>query len=404
MPKLKRGSTQTLERLIDHFPVIGLTGARQVGKTTLIRHLQERGFDYVSLDDPFEREQAFFDPGLFLTKFHFPLIIDEIQHVPALLDLIKLECDQLPVGSECKTRFVMSGSQHFRLMETAEQSLAGRMVTAVLPPFSLLEVRTEPPLSPIAQFRLACESGLFPGSYTLGFPESRYWFGAYLQTYLERDVRTLYGIQNLMVFQRFVRLLASQAGKILNFAYLANQLDLSVNTIKRWVQILQAGHMVILLPAYYQSFGRRIIQAPKLYFSDIGLLCYLLGLQKINPDHPMFGLLFENFCIQEISKYFWIKGQEPRLYYFRTTNGLEISTLMEVAEKTYSLSYLPSTTYQTLFEKKVAKINRVFPKDFDVLSKVLYLGQCVLKKSSGLGLYPIDQFLTFLNSIEPKTG
>ena len=127
-------------------------------------------------------------------------------------------------------------------------------------------------------------------------------------------------------------------------------------------------------------------------------------LQKINPDHPMFGLLFENFCIQEISKYFWIKGQEPRLYYFRTTNGLEISTLMEVAEKTYSLSYLPSTTYQTLFEKKVAKINRVFPKDFDVLSKVLYLGQDVLKKSSGLGLYPIDQFLTFLNSIEPKSG
>jgi predicted AAA+ superfamily ATPase len=310
------------------FPCIAVTGPRQSGKSTLLIH-SLRDYNYVTLDDPITREQAISDPQLLLDTLGTKVIIDEIQLAPRILSYIKIRVD---AARAVKGQFVFTGSQQFSLIKNLGDSLAGRIGLFDLLPFSLEELGKAASQKTIAEsFVNAALRGLYPEPVTDETIRPERWFGSYVQTYLERDVRSIYNIGNLRDFQRFMQLLAGRVGQLLNLSSFASDLGVSVSTIKSWISILEAGRIIYLLPPYYNNLGKRVTKAPKAYFLDIGLVCYLTGIRDKTHllQGPLAGPLFENFCVQETVKHFLNAGQRPPLYYLRTSNDLEVDLLIE---------------------------------------------------------------------------
>jgi predicted AAA+ superfamily ATPase len=317
-----------LERLLASSPCVAVTGPRQAGKSTLLRHCLP-DYSYATLDDPFYREQAHADPLLFLDSLGERAIIDEIQLAPGLLSYVKIRVDS---RRSVKGQYVFTGSQQFGLIKNLSDSLAGRIALLELLPLSMAEKRRHLLLpDSISLFRHAALSGSYPELVVDECVDLQSWYASYLQTYLERDIRTLYNIGDLRDFQRFVRLLAARCGQQLNMSDNSRDLGISVPTIKSWLSILEASRVLYLLPPYYANLGKRITKSPKIYFIDIGLACNLAGVRDEAHlfNGPMAGHLFENFCIQETVKYFLGKGEQPPLYYIRTSNGLEVDLLIE---------------------------------------------------------------------------
>jgi predicted AAA+ superfamily ATPase len=330
MTYIPRDIEARLERLLASSPCVAVTGPRQAGKSTLLRHCLP-DYKYVTLDDPFYREQAHADPLLFLDSLGERAIIDEIQLAPGLLSYVKIRVDS---RRSIKGQYVFTGSQQFGLIKNLSDSLAGRIALLELLPLSVAEKRRHLPLpDSISLFRHAALSGSYPELVVDENVELQSWYASYLQTYLERDIRTLYNIGDLRDFQRFVRLLAARCGQQLNMSDYGRDLGISVPTIKSWLSILEASRVIYLLSPYYSNLGKRITKSPKVYFIDIGLACNLAGVR--DEAHlfsgPMAGHLFENFCVQETVKYFLGKGEQPPLYYIRTSNGLEVDLLIELA-------------------------------------------------------------------------
>jgi hypothetical protein len=328
MTYIPRDIEDRLERLLASSPCVAVTGPRQAGKSTLLRHCLP-DYTYVSLDDPFFREQAHADPVFFLDSLGERAIIDEIQLAPGLLSYVKVRVDE---RRGVKGRYVFTGSQQFGLIKNLSDSLAGRIALLELLPLSVAEKRRHISIpDAMGLFRHAALNGSYPELVVDAHVDLPSWYASYLQTYLERDIRTIYNIGDLRDFQRFVRLLSARCGQQLNMSDFSRDLGISVPTVKSWISILEASRVVYLLPPYYSNLGKRITKSPKVYFIDIGLACNLAGVR--DEEHlfngPMAGHLFENFCIQETVKFFLGRGEQPPLYYIRTGNGLEVDLLIE---------------------------------------------------------------------------
>ncbi|MEI6208906.1 MAG: ATP-binding protein [Desulfuromonadales bacterium] len=328
MTYIARDIETRLERLLISSPCVAVTGPRQAGKSTLLKHCLP-DYRYVTLDDPFYREQAHSDPLFFLDTLGERAIIDEIQLAPSLLSYVKMRVDN---RRNVKGQYVFTGSQQFGLIKNLSDSLAGRIALLELLPLSVTEKRRHLPIpDAVGLFSHAALTGSNPELVVDEAVDIPSWYAAYLQTYLERDIRTLYNIGDLRDFQRFVRLLAAHSGQQLNMSVYSRDLGISVPTVKSWLSILEASRVVYLLSPFYSNLGKRITKAPKVYFIDIGLACNLAGVRDAGHlfNGPMAGHLFENFCVQETVKFFLGKGVQPPLYYIRTSNGLEVDLLIE---------------------------------------------------------------------------
>ena len=317
-----------MKQMLHSFPSIAVTGPRQSGKSTLLINTL-KSYNYVTLDDPLTREQAISDPGFFLDSAGARAIIDEIQYAPQLLSYIKIKIDK---HRERKGVYVFTGSQQFNMIKDLGDTLAGRIGLLDLLPFSVNEKKKRARLgNTLDYFVHAALTGSYPELVVDKRVDIQSWYGAYIQTYLERDIRSIYNIGSLRDFQRFMRLLAGRCAQVLNLSDFAKDLGVSVPTIKNWISILEASRIIYLLPPYYNNMGKRVIKAPKLYFLDIGIVCYLTGIRDRHHllQGPMAGALFENFCIQETIKQFFNRGLIPQLYYLRTSNDLEVDLLIE---------------------------------------------------------------------------
>ncbi|MBI3314553.1 MAG: ATP-binding protein, partial [Candidatus Omnitrophica bacterium] len=342
------------------FPAVFIGGPRRCGKTTLAKTFL-KGYNYVLLDEADVRSLAIEDPRGFLEKYPPPVIIDEIQNAPALLPYIKARIER----NKKPGQWVITGSQQWALMKGIGETLAGRIAILHLYPLSLEEIQKtlRPHLSTAEVFvedlmrpRKLPAKNVSLGHWFLegGYPEvvlnekvsRKLWFSSYLQTYIDRDIRGLVKRSNLHDFERFIRLLAARTAQELNCSTLSRDIGVSVPTIKSWLTFLEASGLVFLLMPYYKNFGKRIIKSSKCYFMDTGLVCYLSGLQT--EDHalqgPMAGALFETACVSQFYKRFSALVDPCSLYYYRSTDGLEIDLLIETGKKIYPVEIKLSST------------------------------------------------------------
>jgi hypothetical protein len=295
------------------FPAVVVTGPRRAGKTTLLRGLFPRATD-VLLEDPDVQARARSDPRALLDELRLPALFDEIQNVPELLPYIRTRIDRDP---RKMGQWLFTGSQEPPLMQGVSESMAGRAAILQLLPFSLAETQ-----------RVSLLHGGYPE--VLARPAGRrLWFSSYIQTYLERDVRAITNVRDLATFRRFLALLASRHGQILNKTDLAAPLGVSVPTIGDWLHVLEITGQVILVPPYFENFGKRLIKSPKVYLGDSGLACYLLGIatQAELDRSPFLGALFEGYVAAEILKSQVNQGRRKELYHFRDQQGLEVDFL-----------------------------------------------------------------------------
>ena len=311
---IRRAIEREVLKATNGFSALLVTGPRRAGKTTLLRKLFPKA-SYYLLEDPELILRLRTDPHGFLEEVKTPVILDEIQNAPELLNYIRTLIDHHP---ERKGQWLLTGSQEAPLMKGVSESMAGRVAIFQLLPFSLEET------AKVSVFR-----GGFPE--VLSRPRlASTWFRSYLQTYLERDVRAITSIRDLAVFRKFLSLLASRIGTMLNKTELASPLGVSVPTITEWLSILEITGQIMIIPPFFENFGKRLIKSPKLYFTDTGLLCWLLGIEhEAQLARSSFaGSVFENFVASEIVKHQIHSGQRKELYYFRDEQGLEVDFIV----------------------------------------------------------------------------
>lgn len=357
-PRIKKYASQ--------FPAVLLTGPRQSGKSTTLKKIFGRTHKIISFDDPLLRERALIDPQLFLENLPDRVVFDGIQYALQMLSYLKMNIDR---RRQKRGIYILTGSQQFSLMKGLTETLAGRVGVLTLLPFNCHEIQTAQSLKQVQRkaeslFIKACLRGSFPEIVVHPKIDASAWYGSYLTTYLERDIRSIYNIGSLREFQRFMQLLASRCSQILNLSNLANDLGVAVNTVKNWISVLEASQIIYLLSPYYQNMGKRISRNPKVYFLDCGLVCYLTGL--VTKEHllngPMAGALFENYCIQETIKSFFNKGRRPNIFYLRTHNGLEIDLLIERNLKIYPLEIKLTKSPTVGMANPIERFRKVFSK------------------------------------------
>lgn len=307
------------------YPVVSITGPRQSGKTTLAQTLFP-DHAYVSLERPDYREQAQEDPNRFLRAFEDGVILDEVQRTPDLFSYIQVIVDE----SQRPAQFVLTGSQNFLLLEKISQSLAGRVAVFRLLPFSFSELQS----SQYAHDDLDAYlfTGTYPPVYDRGY-DPRPWYMDYIQTYIERDVRSVRRVTDLALFQKFLGLCAGRVGQLLNLNALAVECGISHNTARDWMSVLEASFLVFRLQPYHENFNKRIVKQPKLFFYDSGLVCALLGLQDHGQlaQHYLRGSIFESIIVSELVKARWVAGLSGNGYFWRDRRGHEVDYLFETA-------------------------------------------------------------------------
>ncbi len=333
-----------LEKLARDYPVVYLTGPRQSGKTTLARAAFP-GFEYRSLEDLQTREEAIEDPRGFLRRLEGAsgAILDEAQRAPDLFSYIQGFADERRGGP-----LILTGSQQFLLLQRISQSLAGRAAILELLPFSIAELTERQALTPAefekGEVELAgappfdLDEILFAGTYPPIHDrrlEPASWLDGYVRTYVERDVRSISNIGNLDAFLRFLSLSAGRSGQLLNRSSLGADVGVDQTTVSRWLSILQASYVVDLLKPHFENFSKRIVKSPKLYFTDTGLLCHLLGIRSPEDlrNHPLRGSIFETFVVSEMRKLYLHHGKRPPLYFWRDSNGREVDLLVDVGKR-----------------------------------------------------------------------
>ena len=341
---LKRTLLSYLRRDATLYPVVTLTGPRQSGKTTLARSAWP-DHSYVSLEDPDERGFATEDPRGFLARFTGPVILDEVQRVPDLASYIQRLVDEDGTAG----RFLLTGSQNFLLMSGVSQSLAGRSAVLHLLPFSRAELELQSQAAPDNPGTLFANGetnlDLWPTVHTGFYPRIHdrgigvdVWMPDYVETYVERDVRSLVNIGDLTTFERFLRLCAGRVGQLLNYSSLASDCGISVDTCRRWLSVLETSFILFRLPPHFRNFKKRMVKSPKIFFYDTGLACYLLGIREpgMLPTHPLRGALFENYVMAESAKAFAHHRQQRDMHFWRDRTEREIDLLLSNAEDFYA--------------------------------------------------------------------
>lgn len=362
---IKRDIAAVMLEMHRYFPVITMTGPRQSGKTTLLRHVFDR-FPYYSLENLDVRRFALNDPVGFLTQHPEGMILDEVQNAPDLLSYI-----QGMVDENTEKRFVLSGSSQFSVIRQITQSLAGRTGVLELLPLSYGEVKKQADEKELDNVLL---TGFFPALYA-GKNIPGLLYPSYVKTYLERDVRDLLQIKDMMQFQTFLRLCAGRIGSLFNAAELSGEVGVSANTIKSWLSVLQASYIITLLPPFYENTRKRLIKTPKLYFCDTGLACYLLGIeteQQLARD-KMRGHLFENFIVMEAVKSRYNKGKESNLFFYRDSNGVEVDLILKNGSDYTAIEIKSSKTYHPDFETGIRSLSSLL-KNRLTDKAILYAG------------------------------
>lgn len=320
---IPRHAESRLLRLLGGFPVVTVTGPRQSGKTTLVRAALARK-PYVSLETPAEREFARQRPAEFLRRFPDGAVIDEAQHAPELFSQLQTAVDD----DGRMGLFVLAGSQNLSLLSRVSQSLAGRTALMELLPLSIAELRDAGRLDPDVTAHLA--RGFFPALHARAVC-AHDWLHAYLVTYAERDARQLSVIQDLGAFQRFLALVASRTGQILNMQSLGSDVGVSDKTVRHWLSILEACYLVHFLRPFAARFGKRLVKAPKLYMTDVGLAAALIGVHEPSQllAHPLRGALFETMVVNDLLKTRSNLGLRQPLHYWRDNVGTEVDVVMQ---------------------------------------------------------------------------
>ena len=326
---IERDISAVLTRAFAQFPAVVLTGARQTGKTSLVKRLFPRA-DYISFDIPREAEAAKSNAEDFLAGHSEPMIFDEVQYVPEILRHLKISIDR----DRRASRYVLTGSQDFSLMQGVTESLAGRCAVLSLPTLSLPEVF---PATTTTDMDTFCWRGGFPDLWQNREIDRELWMGSYMATYLERDVRNILNVGRLRDFDRFLRAAALRAGRLLSFSELARDVGIAPNTARSWLSILESSRQVFLLEPYHTNAIKRLVKTPKLYFTDTGLLLYLMGFQnwRTVSTNAAWGLVWENLVISETLKYFINRGKRPPTWFWRTAQGEEIDLLIEVGPERF---------------------------------------------------------------------
>ena len=320
---IPRNAEKSLLSLAKGYPVVALTGPRQSGKSTLVKHVF-KGKPYVSLEDIETCEYAQSDPKAFLAQFSKGAVLDEVQRVPTIFSYLQTVVDTIREPG----LFILTGSQQFGLYQHITQSLAGRVASIVLLPFTYDELQRAE-MAPKTLEGLIVK-GLYPPVFDRSLDAS-IWYSNYVRTYIERDVRQMIQVRVLSTFQRFVRMCAARTGQLLNLSSLANDCGITHNTAKSWISTMEASFLLYLLKPHFRNFNKRLVKTPKLYFLDPGLAAWLVGIQ--NPEqlliHPARGALFETFVVAELLKRRFNGGLEPNIYFWRDRTGNEIDIVID---------------------------------------------------------------------------
>ncbi|MCK4922066.1 MAG: ATP-binding protein [Bacteroidales bacterium] len=384
---IQRNIASYLKRILKQFPILSLTGPRQSGKTTLLKKAFPN-YQYINLERIDYRELILSDPIGFLKTTGSQVIFDEAQNVPELFSYIQVISDERGTPGQ----YILSGSQSFLMNDHISQSLAGRAHISHLFPFDITEIPRD-----VSDINKIIWNGFYPRLYNTNIAAPDF-YPSYLQTYIERDVRSLKAIGNLNTFSRFLGLCAGRIGQVLNLSSLANDTGITVNTVKAWLSLLESSFIIFQLQAYHKNYSKRLIKSPKIYFYDTGVACSLLRLTNAEMirTHYLYGSLFGNLVISEIVKSQHHIGKPVSAYYWRESNGTEIDCILEKGnDEIVALEIKGGESYS----KDYLRNFKNFPeKNVKVHKKLIYTGD---KSSyiSDVQLISWNDFPKFLNNI-----
>jgi len=367
----------TLRELAQQYPVVTVTGPRQSGKTTLCRKVFHQ-LPYRNLEAPDTRRFAEDDPRGFLASCKGGAVLDEIQRAPQLLSYIQTIVDE----DQRPGQFILTGSQQFEVMNTVSQSLAGRTTLLKLLPLSLAEMAQAHPAESVDQLLL---TGFYPRIHAQGLNPTRA-LGDYFETYVERDLRQLGAVRDLSQFERFVRLCAGRIGQLLNLQSLGNDVGVTHATARNWLTLLEASYIVFVLQPWHANLSKRLVKTPKLYFYDVGLASYLLGLEnetQVSRD-PLRGNLLENLVVIEALKHRYHQGKRANLFFYRDSNGNEVDLLAESGRHLAAIEIKAGATINPDYFKGLQHLRKVIEGQREMTGGVVYGGSEIQQRSDTL--------------------
>jgi predicted AAA+ superfamily ATPase len=384
---IKRDIESILLKFAKQYPIVTITGPRQSGKTTLCRHAFPDK-KYVSLENMDSREFAMTDPRGFLSKYSGGVIIDEVQRVPDLLSYIQGISDDHQIKGE----FILTGSSQFELSRSISQSLAGRTALVKLFPFSFMEIYNTVEYS-TDKLNEIIFNGFYPRIHSDQLDPSDA-LSAYIETYVERDVRQIYEVKDLNLFRTFIKLVAARTGQLLNYSGIANDCGVSVPTVTNWISILEQSYIIFLLQPYHSNLKKRLTKSPKIYFYDVALCAYLNGATQ--KDHigalPIRGSLFENFVIAEALKTNAHNNLKRQFYFYRDNSGKEVDLIMHKDLKILPYEIKSSQTYNTEFINNLKYFSKLL--ELNEIGNVIYAGE-TQKRSD----YTVYNYFDFFKSL-----
>lgn len=386
----KRRIAVEIQELAKGYPVLTIIGPRQSGKTTIAKEVFSKKA-YVSLEDPDVRRLALEDPRGFLSQYSEGAILDEIQRAPHLLSYIQGIVDQ----KQLKGMFILTGSHQLELQHAVSQSLAGRTALVTLLPMSLDELSS-------AGIDLTLDDYMIKGGYPRIYKDTldpTKAYRNYFQTYVERDLKQLIQVKDLSQFEKFVRICAGRIGQVVNLEEIGGEVGLSSHTVKEWISILEASFIVFKLQPYFENFGKRIIKSPKLFFTDVGLAAYLLGIEttlQLARD-PLRGHLVENLVLLELVKWRFNHGLDPNLYYYRDVQKNEVDILFKEGALLTPIEVKSSQTYNSSFLKNIHFFQKM-AKDRFSKGYIVYAGDI----EQSIGEVTLVNYKKVVSCISPK--
>lgn len=380
----KRAIESYIREIENYYPIIAIIGPRQSGKTTLSKKLFSQK-KYVNLESGVNRDFAENDPINFLNQYKSGAIFDEVQNVPDLISELQVIVDEQKV----KGQFVLTGSYNFKLLEIISQSLAGRVGIVKLLPLTISELEADKNINELII------TGLYPGLHENNIPFNIF-FENYIDTYVEKDIRRIENIKNLITFRKFIKLIAGRVGSLINISSLANDVDVSSDTINRWIDLLEASYIIFKLPPWFSNTSKRLIKQAKIYFYDTGLLCNLLGITRYEylNSHPLYGNIFENFQILEVKKLITNSHYNSELYFYRSYDGKEVDLIIEYNNMYNIVEIKSAHTFKNEFIKGIKSFSLISDKKINFTA--VCLGGNDYQKRSKFSILPANKLYSII--------